>query len=124
MRNNEYTTGIPYIIQNGYNMKRSGDVLMVPKPGSINYSKTGSTHGSAQIYDTHTPLLFYGKGIKPENLEKIFDPFFTTKGVQSTGLGMSISYGIIEEHHGELDIQSVHGHWTEVIVDLPMWQKS
>lgn len=65
MRNNEYTTGIPYIIQNGYNMKRSGDIFMVYKPGSINYSKTGSTHGSPQIYDTHTPLLFYGKGIKP-----------------------------------------------------------
>ncbi|MFC2147647.1 alkaline phosphatase PafA [Bacteroidota bacterium] len=65
MRNNEYTTGIPYIIQNGYNMKRSGDILMVPKPGIIDYSKTGSTHGSAQIYDTHTPLLFYGKGIIP-----------------------------------------------------------
>lgn len=65
MRNNEYTTGIPYIIQNGYNMKRSGDVLMVPKPGNIDYSRTGSTHGSAQIYDTHIPLLFYGKGIKP-----------------------------------------------------------
>jgi predicted AlkP superfamily pyrophosphatase or phosphodiesterase len=65
MRNNEYTSGIPYIIQNGYNMKRSGDILMVLKPGSIDYSKTGSTHGSPQIYDTHTPLLFYGKGIKP-----------------------------------------------------------
>ena len=38
---------------------------MVPKPGNIDYSRTGSTHGSAQIYDTHTPLLFYGKGIKP-----------------------------------------------------------
>lgn len=65
MQNNEYTTGIPYIIQNGYNMKRSGDVFMVPKPGIIDYSKTGSTHGSSQIYDTHTPLIFYGKGIKP-----------------------------------------------------------
>lgn len=64
MRNNEYTAGIPYILQNGYNMKRSGDILMVPNPGIIDYSKTGSTHGSAQIYDTHTPLLFYGKGIK------------------------------------------------------------
>ena len=65
MQNNEYTTGIPYIVQNGYNMKRSGDILIVPKPGIIDYSKTGSTHGSAQIYDTHTPLIFYGKGIKP-----------------------------------------------------------
>ncbi|WP_405385097.1 alkaline phosphatase PafA [Maribacter sp. LLG6340-A2] len=65
MWNNEYTTGIPYILQNGYNQKRSGDILVVLKPGFISYSETGSTHGSPQIYDTHTPLLFYGKGIKP-----------------------------------------------------------
>lgn len=61
---NEYTEGIPYILQNGYNQKRSGDVLMVPNVGYISYSRTGSTHGSAQIYDTHVPLLLYGKGIK------------------------------------------------------------
>ncbi|SNR81415.1 Predicted pyrophosphatase or phosphodiesterase, AlkP superfamily [Maribacter sedimenticola] len=65
MWNNEYTHGIPYILQNGYNQKRSGDILVVLKPGFISYSETGSTHGSPQIYDTHTPLLFYGKGIKP-----------------------------------------------------------
>ncbi|MEX0275420.1 MAG: alkaline phosphatase family protein, partial [Flavobacteriaceae bacterium] len=61
---NEYTEGIPYILQNGYNQKRSGDILMVLKPGTIAYPRTGSTHGSPQIYDTHVPLLFYGKGIK------------------------------------------------------------
>ncbi|WP_419212510.1 alkaline phosphatase PafA [Maribacter sp. X9] len=65
MWQNEYTQGIPYILQNGYNQKRSGDVLIVLKPNFISYSHTGSTHGSPQIYDTHTPLLFYGKGIKP-----------------------------------------------------------
>jgi predicted AlkP superfamily pyrophosphatase or phosphodiesterase len=64
MWQNEYTSGIPYILQNGYNQKRSGDILLVMKPGFISYSITGSTHGSPQIYDTHTPLLFYGKGIK------------------------------------------------------------
>jgi len=64
MWQNEYTHGIPYILQNGYNQKRSGDILMVLKPGTINYSVTGSTHGSPQIYDTHVPLLFYGKGIR------------------------------------------------------------
>lgn len=64
MQHNEYTEGIPYILQNGYNQKRSGDILMVLKPGFIEYPKTGSTHGSPQIYDTHAPLLFYGKGIK------------------------------------------------------------
>lgn len=60
----EYTKGIPYILQNGYNPKRSGDVLFILKPAVISYSRTGSTHGSPQIYDTHTPLLFYGKGFK------------------------------------------------------------
>ena len=64
MWQNDYTTGIPYILQNGYNQKRSGDVLLVLKPGIISYPITGSTHGSPQIYDTHAPLLFYGKGIK------------------------------------------------------------
>lgn len=64
MRTQQYQHGIPYILQNGYNQKRSGDVLVVLTPGVISYSKTGSTHGSPQIYDTHAPLLFYGKGIK------------------------------------------------------------
>lgn len=64
MRNNNYTSGLPYVLQNGYNQKRSGDILVVLKPGFINYPETGSTHGSPQIYDTHVPLLFYGKGIQ------------------------------------------------------------
>ncbi|NHF60968.1 alkaline phosphatase family protein [Flavobacteriaceae bacterium TP-CH-4] len=64
MKDNFYTNGIPYILQNGYNQKRSGDILIVLAPGTTSYSMTGSTHGSPQIYDTHVPLLFYGKGIK------------------------------------------------------------
>jgi phosphopentomutase len=64
MQNNEYTEGVPNILQNGYNQKRSGDILLVLKPGIIDYPKTGSTHGSPYIYDTHSPLLFYGKGFK------------------------------------------------------------
>ena len=63
MMQNNYTQGIPYVLQNGYNQKRSGDILVVLKPGVISYPRTGSTHGSPQIYDTHVPLLFYGKGI-------------------------------------------------------------
>lgn len=64
MWQNEYTKGIPYILQNGYNQKRSGDILLVLKPSTVQYSKTGSTHGSTFSYDTHVPLFFYGKGIK------------------------------------------------------------
>lgn len=64
MWQNNYSTGIPYILQNGFNQKRSGDVLLVLNPGVISYPKTGSSHGTPQIYDTHVPLLFYGKGVK------------------------------------------------------------
>tara|TARA_R110002050_G_scaffold286468_2_gene436910 strand:- start:24088 stop:25773 length:1686 start_codon:yes stop_codon:yes gene_type:complete len=64
MWENDYTHGIPFILQNGYNQQRSGDILLVLKPGVINYTATGSTHGSAYNYDTHVPLLFFGKGIK------------------------------------------------------------
>ena len=64
MWKNEYIEGIPYILQNGWNQKRSGDVLYVQKPGYVSYPRTGSTHGSAMIYDTHVPLIFYGNGIK------------------------------------------------------------
>ena len=64
MLQNNYQEGIPYILQNGYNQKSSGDILLVLEPAHASYSKTGSTHGTPQIYDTHTPLIFYGKGIK------------------------------------------------------------
>ncbi|HCY88611.1 MAG TPA: hypothetical protein DHV36_25975 [Desulfobacteraceae bacterium] len=64
-----------------------------------------------------------GTGIPKKLMDKICNPFFSTKPAdQGTGLGLSISYGIIEEHDGELDIQSVHGFWTEVTVDLPVWR--
>jgi len=64
MWQNNYTKGIPYVLQNGYNQKRSGDVLIVLRPDVMDYSITGSSHGSPQIYDTHTPFLLFGKGIK------------------------------------------------------------
>ncbi|MCL5128657.1 MULTISPECIES: alkaline phosphatase PafA [unclassified Algibacter] len=59
-----FTVGIEKLLQNGYNQKRSGDVLVLQDPAYISYGKTGSTHGSGLNYDTHVPLLFFGKGIK------------------------------------------------------------
>ena len=59
-----FTSGILQTLQNGYNQKRSGDILFVPNPTTISYSKVGSTHGSGYSYDTHVPLIFYGEGFK------------------------------------------------------------
>lgn len=64
MNSTNFTTGIEALLQNGYNQKRSGDVIIVNDIAHIAYSKTGSTHGSGLNYDTHVPLLFFGKGIK------------------------------------------------------------
>ena len=64
MRSVEFSNGIETLLQKGFNQKRSGDILMVSDPAYISYSKTGSTHGSGLNYDTHVPLLFFGKGIK------------------------------------------------------------
>ena len=71
MSSTEFTTGIETLLKKGFNQKRSGDVLFVYDPAFISYGKTGSTHGSGLNYDTHVPLLFFGKGIKHgETLQK------------------------------------------------------
>jgi len=66
-----------------------------------------------------------GQGISEENLGRIFDPFFTTKnqelgGVAGTGLGLSVSYGIIQNHGGHIKVQSVVDQGTVFIVELPV----
>lgn len=59
-----YTDGVGELIQRGFNQKRSGDIVFVLDPAYVIYPETGSMHGSAFSYDTHVPLIFYGKGIK------------------------------------------------------------
>ncbi len=62
-----------------------------------------------------------GAGIAPEHLEHVFDPFFTTKSPgKGMGLGLAVSYGIVEEHGGWLDIESNPGQGTRVTVYLPI----
>ncbi|MFZ5766783.1 MAG: c-type heme family protein [Thermodesulfobacteriota bacterium] len=62
-----------------------------------------------------------GSGIQPELLARIFDPFFTTKPQGSgTGLGLSVSYGIIRDHNGEIRVESRPGERTRFIISLPV----
>jgi two-component system NtrC family sensor kinase len=61
-----------------------------------------------------------GCGILPEHLDKIFDPFFTTKPVgQGTGLGLSVSYGIIEQHGGSIEVESQPDNGSCFTIRLP-----
>jgi two-component system NtrC family sensor kinase len=66
-----------------------------------------------------------GQGISEENLGRIFDPFFTTKnqelgGAAGTGLGLSVSYGIIENHGGRIKVQSAVNQGTLFTLELPI----
>lgn len=74
--------------------------------------------GDAEIRISDT-----GCGIPPENIERVFDPFFTTKGVgHGTGLGLSVSYGIIQKHNGDINVSSTVGVGTTFAVSLPTSQ--
>ncbi|MFD2565106.1 alkaline phosphatase PafA [Aquimarina rubra] len=64
LERSNFQSGMGSKIKNGFHPERSGDVCYVLNPSLVAYSKTGSTHGSGYSYDTHVPLLFYGKGIK------------------------------------------------------------
>jgi two-component system NtrC family sensor kinase len=62
-----------------------------------------------------------GAGIPPELMGRIFDPFFTTKKTgEGTGLGLSVSYGIIKDHGGDIQVESEPGQWTRFTIILPL----
>ena len=87
----------------------------IPKRGTITV-RTGHEEGMVwvEIEDT-------GVGIPPENVKRIFEPFFTTKPVGSgTGLGLSVAYGIVQNHRGEIVVRSVPGRGSVFRVTLPV----
>ena len=62
-----------------------------------------------------------GNGIPKAALKNIFDPFFTTKPTgQGTGLGLSMSYDIIKNHGGQLNVNTTEGEFTEFTITLPI----
>jgi len=66
-----------------------------------------------------------GCGIPANNLGKIFDPFFTTKPVgKGPGLGLTVSYGIVKKHNGDIEVKSTVGKGTKVTITLPLRQPS
>jgi PAS domain S-box-containing protein len=71
-----------------------------------------------------------GAGIAPEHINKIYDPFFTTKNSpregqsRGTGLGLSVTYGIIQEHAGKIRVESLPGHGTTFHLEFPLIRKA
>src|SRR5467141_1159164 len=83
--------------------------------GGILEVRTSAHNGSVEIEVVDT-----GAGIPREHINKIFDPFFTTKASgRGTGLGLSVSYGIIKEHAGKIDVRSAPGRGTSFHVEFP-----
>lgn len=87
----------------------------IPPPGG---RLSLSSHHSAEDW-VEVRITDTGIGMADEVKRRIFDPFFTTKGVTNSGLGMSVSYGIIKRHGGEILVESKPGRGSTFAVHLP-----
>jgi signal transduction histidine kinase len=86
----------------------------MPEGGMVTF-KTGQENGHIFIEASDN-----GIGMPETIRQRIFDPFFTTKGVQRSGLGLSVSYGIIRRHNGEIQVKSQEGIGTTFMIKLPV----
>jgi len=87
----------------------------MPEGGSLTItSRLGATGRQIEVLFADT-----GFGIPRENIHKLFDPFFTTKSA-GTGLGLAVSYGIIQQHGGAIDIKSEVGRGSVFTIRLPL----
>ena len=97
----------------------------MPHGGTIettfDQKRAGASHAEEEspLYCTMT-IQDHGSGISAEDIELLFEPFFTTKPVgEGTGLGLSVSYGIIQEHDGWIDVESRLGEGSRFTIYLP-----
>jgi two-component system NtrC family sensor kinase len=82
--------------------------------------RSSANNGSVEVEVTDT-----GIGIQREDLARVFDPFFTTKATgRGTGLGLSVSYGIIKEHAGKIEVRSTPGKGTSFRLEFPAARKA
>jgi PAS domain S-box-containing protein len=95
----------------------------MPEGGRLRVATLVNGHVEALVTDS-------GHGIAPEHLKRIYDPFFTTKTTpkpgdrRGTGLGLSVSYGIIQEHAGKIHVESAVGSGTTFHLEFPLLRNS
>jgi CheY-like chemotaxis protein len=98
-------------------MPQGGRLVITTGQKSIRQNDNLDIEDDCAIYIS---LEDNGQGIPPESLEKIFDPFYSTKGVnQGTGLGLSVVYGIVRQHKGDIHVASQMGQGTRFDIYLP-----
>ena len=92
----------------------------MPEGGTLRVRSDSASEGHAvQVAFGDT-----GHGIPPEHIDKVFDPFFTTKSPnKGTGLGLAVSYGIIERHGGKIEVESEGGVGTTFMIALPVEER-
>jgi len=106
------------ILINALDASNPGDTIAIQTTTAVSADDVG--HRGVEMVITDT-----GCGILPENLNRLFDPFFTTKEVgRGTGLGLSVSYGIIKEHGGTIRVQSEIKKGSRFFIWLPLNQSS
>jgi two-component system NtrC family sensor kinase len=111
---NQLQSVILNMIINAFDATEPGGKVIV----STDLTVSGITRGQKGI---EIAIADTGSGIPAEHLDKLFDPFFTTKEVgQGTGLGLSVSYGIIERHGGTIRVQSEVGKGSTFTIGLPL----
>ncbi len=92
----------------------------MPEGGTLTVETRAVTDQEGTVEHIEIAVADTGRGIPARDMERIFEPFFTTKERgQGTGLGLFVSYGIIEKHGGHIDVTSEVGKGTTFIVHLP-----
>jgi two-component system, NtrC family, sensor kinase len=99
------------------NLVSNAAQAMEPKDGGVLHIESGVHPKDGQIL---IRIKDTGIGIPPENMSKLFEPFFTTKKRKGVGLGLSVAYGIIQEHGGSIHVQSAVGEGSTFAVKLPL----
>ena len=100
------------------------EVLMNLTYNALNAMRNGGTLEFATRADgpdwVELVVSDTGTGMTPEVQQRIFDPFFTTKGVEGTGLGLSVSWTIVQRHGGDITVESAPGEGTRFCIRLPV----
>jgi len=95
----------------------------MPAGGTLKIATSNGHRVQVKVSDT-------GSGIAQEHIHRIYDPFFTTKNKPKTGhsggtgLGLSVTYGIIQEHAGKIRVDSAPGQGTTFTMEFPLVRKA